>query len=142
MDAKKLLKKHLDLLLGNQYLSDKQIDQLKYEASINALNEVIESMNSVKVKTQKVYTFPDRKLYGEFCSLSLTELRLQIAKGEISEQLCYIDENDSAYLINEYGTLEDGNGYKVDSFIENIQTRALHTMIKAQFEKRRTNEKV
>jgi hypothetical protein len=56
MDAKKLLKKHLDLLIPKgQYLSDKQIDQLRYEASINALNEVIESSKTEKIEFAKTH---------------------------------------------------------------------------------------
>lgn len=42
MDAKKLLKKHLDLNTPKgEYLSDKQMVQVHYDASIGAINEAL-----------------------------------------------------------------------------------------------------
>ncbi len=42
MDAKKLLKKHIDLNTPKGiYLSDRQLIQIHYEASINAINEAL-----------------------------------------------------------------------------------------------------
>ena len=58
----------------------------------------------MNVKTQKIYTFPDRKFYGEYCATSLLELRLKIVKGEIKEELCFLDENDRAYVFGKLPT--------------------------------------
>lgn len=55
------------------------------------------------MKTQKVYTYSDRKLYGEYDLFGLLKLRMQIAKGEISETLCYILSNDRAVILDEFG---------------------------------------
>ena len=42
MDAKKLLKKHLDINIPkHEYKSEKQLIQLRYDASIDAINEAI-----------------------------------------------------------------------------------------------------
>ena len=43
MDAKKLLKKHLDLNTPKgTYLSEKQMEQVRYDASIGAINEALD----------------------------------------------------------------------------------------------------
>ncbi len=42
MDAKKLLKKHIELKTPKGiYLSDRQLAQIQYEATINAINEAL-----------------------------------------------------------------------------------------------------
>jgi hypothetical protein len=89
-----------------------------------------------KIQTQKIYTFPDRKLYGEFCLLSLAELRLQIIKGEIKEQLCFIDENDRAYVYDKWGVPD---GFP-DFYIGQKHTNLLHQTIKAQCKLREEKE--
>lgn len=84
------------------------------------------------IKTQKIYTFPDRKLYGEFCLLSLTELTIKIVKGEIKEKLCYLDNNDRAYVFDEFGIPESF----IEDFICSRYTKLLHDLLKEQMKKR------
>lgn len=44
MDAKKLLKKHLDIHIPKGvWLSPKQIEQATYEATIDAINEALQT---------------------------------------------------------------------------------------------------
>jgi hypothetical protein len=85
------------------------------------------------VITQKIYTFPDRKLYGEFCATSLLALRLRIVKGEIQEQLCFLDENDRAYCFDEYGVPES----HPDFYLEEIGWKLLKDLLDAQMKKRK-----
>ena len=85
------------------------------------------------IKTQKIYTFPDRKLYGEYCSTSLLELRIKIVKGEIKEQLCFLDENDRAYTFNDYGIPQ---GWP-DSYLEQIESKLLTELMNEQMKKRK-----
>lgn len=80
------------------------------------------------IKTQKIYTYPDRKLYGEFCLLSLLELRIKIAKGEIKEKLCYIDENDRAFVFDEFAVPE---GYS-ENYIETQNSNLLRELLNEQ----------
>ncbi len=45
MDAKKLLKKHLDLNTPKGiYLTDKQLKQIYYDATIDAINEALNTL--------------------------------------------------------------------------------------------------
>lgn len=85
------------------------------------------------IKTQKIYTFPDRKLYGEYCITSLLELRIKIVKGEIKEQLCFLDENDRAYCFDKYAIPESFS----DFYLETIQTNLLKELLQAQMNKRK-----
>ena len=42
MDAKKLLKKHLDKNIPKgEYRSEKQLEQLRYDSAIDAINEAL-----------------------------------------------------------------------------------------------------
>lgn len=82
------------------------------------------------IKTQKIYTFPERKLYGEYCSTSLLELRIKIVKGEITEKLCFLDENDIAYCFDRFGIPERFP----DSYLEEITSKLLHELLKAQMQ--------
>ena len=91
----------------------------------------------VHVITQKVYTFPDIKLYGEYCSHSLNQLRLQIVKGEITQQLCIIEENGFANCFDEYGHLENWN---YDNIFQK-GTDLLKDILKAQMEKRKESDR-
>ena len=85
------------------------------------------------IKIQKIYTYPYRKLYGEYCSTSLLELRLKIIKGEIKEQLCFLDENDTVYCFDEFGNL---NQYH-NSYLEEIHTKLLMKILDAQMNLRK-----
>jgi hypothetical protein len=80
------------------------------------------------VKTQKIYTFPDRKLYGEYCLLSLLELRIKISKGEIKEQLCYLDDNDRAYVFDKFSVPEE----HIDNYIETQYSKLLTDLFREQ----------
>jgi hypothetical protein len=88
------------------------------------------------IKTQKIYTYPDRKLYGEFCLLSLLELKLKIVKGEIKEQLCYIDENDRAYVFDKFSNPE---GF-TEKYIDNQFTKLLIELLQEQIKIRKNEE--
>jgi hypothetical protein len=49
MEAKKLLKKHLDIHIPKgEYRSEKQLIQLRYDASIGAINEALNIHSVVK----------------------------------------------------------------------------------------------
>lgn len=85
------------------------------------------------IKTQKIYTFPDRKLYGEYCATSLLELRLKIVKGEITEELCFLDENDRAYCFDRFG-IPDGFP---DFYLDEVNSKLLHELLKAQMQIRK-----
>lgn len=91
---------------------------------------------NVNIKTEKVYTFPDRKLYGEYCAVSLLELRLKIIRGEIKEELCILDENDRAYCYDKFGVLE----HHPDWCLDHLHISLLTEIIKGQVEIRK-NEK-
>jgi len=80
------------------------------------------------IKTQKIFTFPDRKLYGEYCSTSLLELRIKIVKGEIKEKLCFLDENDRAYCFDEFAILD---GFP-DSSLDEIHDKLLRELLTEQ----------
>jgi hypothetical protein len=82
-----------------------------------------------KIQTQKIYTFPDRELYGEFCLLSLAELRLQIIRGEIKEQLCFIDENDRAYVYDKHGIPDAFTDFDIEEKYTNIFREILKVKI-------------
>lgn len=41
MDAKKLYKKHLKGRIGKKYLSPKQLELIRYEAAISAIEEAL-----------------------------------------------------------------------------------------------------
>tara|TARA_R110000772_G_scaffold17946_3_gene50014 strand:+ start:153911 stop:154054 length:144 start_codon:yes stop_codon:yes gene_type:complete len=41
MDANKLYRKHLKKITPKSYVSPKQMDGIKYEATINAINEAL-----------------------------------------------------------------------------------------------------
>lgn len=87
------------------------------------------------IKTQKIYTFPDMQLYGEFCILSLIELKLKIIKGEITEQLCYVDEVDNmTYVFDEFSNPE----YCTDGYIETLQSKLLKELLTEQVKKRKS----
>jgi hypothetical protein len=63
----------------DQTIPDDVLDFMK-----NAAIEALEEDTSKKhVVTQKIYTYPDRELYGEYCQTALFALRLQILRGEI-----------------------------------------------------------
>ena len=87
------------------------------------------------VKTQKIYTFPERKLYGEYCLLSLLELRIKIVKGEIKEQLCYLDENDRAYVFDEL-SIPDYFENSIETFYTNLLKELLNEQMKVRQNKR------
>lgn len=87
-----------------------------------------------EIITQKIYTFPDRKLYGEYCLLSLTKLRLQIVKGEIKEQLCFIDSNDRAHVYDRFG-IPDAFSKEC---IEEIWSETTMELLKEQMKIRRS----
>jgi hypothetical protein len=89
-------------------------------------------MNNINIKTEKIYTFPDRVLYGEYCLLSLLELRTKIVKGEITEQLCFIDENDRAYCYNEFAVPDAYPG----TDLYGQEKKAKRELLKVQMEKR------
>lgn len=59
------------------------------------------------MKTQKVYTFPDRQFYGEYDYIDFINLKTKIVKGEITEQLCLIDSNDRAHCFDDTGVLDE-----------------------------------
>jgi len=84
-------------------------------------------------KIQKIYTFPDRQLYGEYCLLSLLELRIKIVKGEVKEQLCYLDENGRAYIFDELSVPEFS-----ESYIEGYYTKLLRELLGEQMKIRQT----
>lgn len=86
------------------------------------------------IKTQKVYTFPDRKLYGEYCAISLLELRIKIVEGEIKEELCILDEDDRAYCFDKFSILERFPSCCIDE----IQHKLLTTLLHAQMAKRKS----
>jgi|688.fasta_scaffold00478_83 hypothetical protein len=90
-------------------------------------------MSDYKVKTQKIYTFPDRELYGEYCSTSLLELRIKIVKGEIKDELCFLDENGRAYCFDEYGIPESFPSF----YLEEINTNLLRELLNEQMKKRK-----
>ena len=89
----------------------------------------------MNIKTQKIYTFPDRKLYGEYCLLSLIELRIKMIKGQVKEQLCYLDENDRAYIFNEFSIPES----HIDDYIETTYTKLLTELLREQMNIRQAN---
>jgi hypothetical protein len=82
------------------------------------------------IKTQKIYTYPDRNLYGEFCLLSLLELKVKIVKGEIKEQLCYIDENDRAYIFDEFANPEGRTKKYIETQMSNLLRELVTEQIK------------
>ena len=84
------------------------------------------------IKTQKIYTFPDRKLYGEYCLASLMELRIKITKGEIKEELCYLDENGFANCFDDFGIPEKFH----ESYLETLQGKLLRELLQEQMKKR------
>ena len=84
------------------------------------------------IKTQKIYTYPDRKLYGEYCLLSLLDLRIQIVKGEIKEKLCIIDNDDVAHAFDEFGII----GAHRYEYIETEYNMTLRELINVQCKKR------
>lgn len=94
--------------------------------------------NNIHIKTQKVYTFPDRKLYGEYCLVGLLELKLKIVKGEITEELCFLDENDRAYCFDKFG-IPDAFP---DFYLESIQTNLLKNLLKEQMKIRKVEYKL
>lgn len=79
---------------------------------------------------QKVYTFPERKFYGEYDLFQLAELRLAIVKGEIKEQLCYILSNDRAVVLDKFGIPD----FWSDELIEVKHTNLLKEMLRAQMD--------
>lgn len=83
--------------------------------------------------TQKVYTFPERKLYGEYDLFQLTELKLAIVKGEIKEQLCYILSNERAVVLDKFGIPD----FWSDELIEQKHTKLILELLDAQMSIRR-----
>ena len=79
MNAKKLLKKHLDINTPkNKYLSEKQLINLRYEASINAINEAL-NMHIVGI------TLPTKEeLHSEIVDLVGRE-KLRKAKDRLND---------------------------------------------------------
>jgi len=53
MDAKKLYKKHLKLATPKHWISPKQMEMIKYNASIDAINEALE-MGKIEKKKRKI----------------------------------------------------------------------------------------
>jgi hypothetical protein len=49
MNSSKLYKKHLKLLTPKEWVSEKQMEMVKYEAAINAINEAL-TINNNKIK--------------------------------------------------------------------------------------------
>ncbi len=86
------------------------------------------------IKTQKIYTFPERKFYGEFCATSLLELRLKIVKREITEQLCFLDENDRAYCFNQFGIPDGFPDFYLEEINTKLLTEILHEQVKIRIE--------
>ncbi len=84
------------------------------------------------IKTQKIFTFPDRKLYGEYCLASLLELRIKIVKGEIKEELCFLDENDRAYCFDKFGIPDSFPNF----YLEVIENNLLKELIQEQMKLR------
>lgn len=87
----------------------------------------------MKIYTQKIYKFPSRELYGEYCAVGLLQLRLQIVKGEITEELCYLDENDRAYCFDRFGIPERF----IEEYLETIQTDLLKAILGEQMKIRK-----
>ena len=48
MDAKELYKKHLKLNTPKEWVSQKQMEMIKYEATIDAINEALTINNKIK----------------------------------------------------------------------------------------------
>lgn len=84
------------------------------------------------MKTQKVYNSDTRKLYGEFDIFDLVELRIKYVRDEISEKLCYIDENDRIYEWDEFA-IQDEFSYKA---IDDQYSVLLYFLLKEQCRKR------
>lgn len=52
MDAKQLLKKHLDLNIPKGvYLSEKQLVQLRHDSAIDAINEALKQVPTETIKS-------------------------------------------------------------------------------------------
>jgi len=81
---------------------------------------------------QKVYTFPDRKLFGEFDLIELLELKIRYVKGEIKEQLCYIYENGMGAVWDEFANPE----LVSDELLEQKERALLTHLLKVQMDKR------
>lgn len=88
------------------------------------------------IKTQKIHTFPERELYGEFCATSLLELRIKIVTGEIKEKLCFIDKAGCAHVYDEFAIPDKFSSEDLEEYTNSL----LHKMIKAQCELRKYNE--
>lgn len=72
-------------------------------------------------------------MYGEYCAVGLLQLRLQIVKGEITEELCYLDENDRAYCFDRFGIPERF----IEEYLETIQTDLLKAILGEQMKIRK-----
>lgn len=48
MNSSKLYKKHLKLLTPKEWVSQKQMEMIKYEATINAIDEALTINNKIK----------------------------------------------------------------------------------------------
>ena len=119
MDAKKLLKKHLDLNTPKgTHLSEKQMEQVRYDASIGAINEAL------------VFV-PEREIvkYGSMERESmLTEIKRIVNKvGSFSMRYGAI-ENENTIVINQIGnttteifSFNHGN-VDCDIYVDDIET--------------------
>ena len=64
-------------------------------------------IGNINIRTQKVYTYPGRELYGEFCVYGLAELRKKLISGELApESLCFIDSFNRAYPLYAVGNTD------------------------------------
>ena len=91
------------------------------------------------VKTQKIHTFPDRKLYGEYCATSLLELRIKIVKGEIKEELCYLDENNKAYCFDKFGVPCSFSDFYLENIVHDLLMELLNTQMEIRKNERANN---
>lgn len=119
MDAKKLLKKHLDLNTPKgTHLSEKQMEQVRYDASIAAINEAL-------------IFVPEREIvkHGSMERESmLTEIKRIVNKvGSFSMRYGAI-ENENTIVINQIGnttteifSFNDGS-VDCDIYVDDIET--------------------
>ncbi len=110
----------------------------KYDTSTLAFNYALlkgyKYAKSVYAKnTERVYIYPDRKLFGEYDFLSFQQLRIDIITGKITEQLCLIDSNGRASCFDEFAVLD----FYSHEFICEKESRMLLEILEAQMQKRK-----
>jgi hypothetical protein len=138
MDAKKLLKKHLDLNTPKDtYLSEKQMEQVRYDASISAINEALAIVPEPVIvlqentKRESMLTEIQRILnkVGEFnMSHEAIDSENSIIVSQIGDTTCEIFSfNDDDVDCDVYvGDIETDNvNYSYDELSDDVLTEIL-----------------